>query len=299
MTHVVIVGDIFDYASPSTAARYAFERGLRVLADKQVILVSGNHETPRATETMHPLSLYQDRLNVTVVIDPESVTVGDFRVIPWQWGQPITAEDLESDAPILVVHAACPVLEDYSREGARDFLPSMGDGYKYVALGDYHVPAQVAPNAWYSGSLEHTSFAEADISTGGWIVTLKDDGSYSQEYMTSQHRRMVNIHVKEDYVVALVGLTAPAAMDRETMYRIILHGTEPTEINPLQMSQLKNAAHFVKIVFQDRPEPPALVDFGPQTILDQWETFVEHAEYGSSVFEAGVEILEEAIADGR
>lgn len=302
VTHVILAGDIFEYASPSTAARYAFERGLRALADKQVIALSGNHETPRAVETMHPLALYRELPNVTVVID-QTVTVGDFRVIPWKWGESITDEDLDSNAPVLVIHAACPVLEVYSREGARDFLPAMGDGYKYVALGDYHVPTQVAPNAWYSGSLEHTSFGESDAPCGGWIVTLDDDWrpglqGYTQERVEAKTRRMVNHHIAEEHEANLLRVQGYVEKDPESMYRVIVHGIEPTQIDPLLLSDLKNTAHFVKIVFQDRPEPPALVDFGPQTILDQWETFVEHAEYGPEVAAVGVEILEEAIADG-
>lgn len=297
--YVVIVGDIFEYATPSTAARFAFERGLNFLARafKKVILVSGNHESPRSVETMHPLALYWDRPGVTAVTD-EATTVDDFRVIPWQWGQPITDEDLDSNAPVLVVHAACPVLDVY-RDGARDFLPEMGKGYQYVALGDYHVPTQIAPNAWYSGSIEHTSFGEADATCGGWIVTLDENGTdYTQEWIEAKTRPMANIHIRADYEEEVVGMTTLASKDPERMYRVIIHGIEPTQIDPLMLSDLKNTAHFVKIVFQDRPEPPALVDFGPQTILDQWETFVEHAEYGPEVAAVGVEILEEAMANG-
>ena len=298
VTHVVIVGDIFDHASPSTAARYAFEQGLRALGGKQIIAISGNHGTPRAVETMHPLALYRDWNNVTVVID-QAVTVGDFRAIPWKWGEPITAEDLDSEAPVLVVHAACPVLEVYRAtvEGARDFLPSMGAGYKYVALGDYHVPTEISPAAWYSGSLEHTSFGESDAPTGGFIVTLTDDG-FTQEWLESKHRRMINHHVAAEHEANLLRIQGYVEKDPELMYRVIVHGIEPTQIDPLMLSNLKDAGHFVKIVFQDRPEPPALVDFGPQTILDQWGTFVEHAEYGPEVAAVGVEILEEAIANG-
>lgn len=301
VTHVVIVGDIFDYATPSTAARFAFEKGLDFLARsfKKVILVSGNHESPRSVETMHPLALYRNRPDVISVTDQAITVDGLFRAVPWKWGRPITPEDLDSTVPVLVVHAACPVLEAYHREGSRDFLPEMGEGYKYVALGDYHIPTQVAPNAWYSGSLEHTSFAESDAKTGCWIVTINDDGSYSQEYMESVTRRMVNHHVTEEYEANLLRIQGYVDADHETMYRVIIHGVDPTQINPLLLSDLKNSSQFVKIVFQDRPEPPALVDFGPQTILDQWDTFIKHAEYGPEVFRAGVDILEEATANGR
>lgn len=303
ISHVVIVGDIFDYASPSTAARFAFAEGLRFLTDgfKVVILVSGNHDSPRATETMHPLSLYKDWPYVQVVTDQAITTFdGKFRAIPWQWGEPITAQDLESDAPVLAVHAACPMLEAYSREGTRDFLSEMGAGYRYVALGDYHIPTQVPPNAWYSGSLEHTSFAEADADCGGWIVTL--DGSeagYTREWIGSTTRPMSNIHIRDDYETEIDATIHRVDTESEMMYRVIIHGIEPTQIDPLLLSKLKNSSQFVKIVFQDRPEPPALVDFGPQTILDQWETFVKRAEYGPEVAVVGVKILEEAIADGR
>ena len=293
--HVLIVGDIFEYASPSTAARYAFEVGLRMLCDKITLIVSGNHETPRAAETMHPLRPYQDWNNVVVAIDHD-VSINGFHLVPWHWGQPIDYRGLGSAQDlVLAVHAACPVLEEYKREGARDYLPEYGAGYQYVALGDYHVATQVATNAWYAGSLEHTSFSEADAETGGFIVTVDENG-YTQERIVSRHRPMNNIGIADNYEDTLTHVTAAIEEHPENMYRIIFRGVEPLQINPALITAARAAGQLVKIVFQDRPEPPPLVDFGPATIYDQWYEFVEAAEYGNEVAQTGQEILEEAVA---
>lgn len=306
VSHVILAGDIFEYASPSTAARYAFQVGLRTLrqAEKKVLVVSGNHGTPRAAETMHALIPYHDP-DWCFVAHDESWSVDRFRLVPWEWGKPIDARrDLEPGSDrVLVVHAACPVLEEYSREGTRDYLPEMGAGYQYVALGDYHVPTQVAPNSWYSGSLEHTSFGESDAPCGGWIVTLDDNWrpglkGYTQEWIEAKTRRMVNHHVADEHEANLLRIQGYAEKDPESMYRVIVHGIEPTQIDPHLLDSLKSAGHFVKVVFQDRPAPPDMVDFGPQTLLDQWDKFMDSAEYGPEVAQVGIDILEEAIANG-
>jgi len=300
--HVLIVGDAFEHASPSTAARYAFERGLRLLQawEKTVILISGNHDTPRAAETMHPLALYADWQGVEVVIDnPRSID--GFHCVPWAWNQPITKEDLFVDETcrVLAVHAPCPVLDEY-RDSAREFLPSMGQGFQYVALGDYHRPQSVAPNAWYSGSTERTSFGEEDARVGGFIVTLMEEGAsnYETEEINAKSRPMVTMHLMGPDVEEDIGTLLTNVTERpNTMWRAVIHGVEPTQVDPHLLAQVKDAGHFVKIVFQDRPAPPALVDFGPTTLYDQWHEFTEQAEYGPQVAEVGLEILEEAIAN--
>jgi hypothetical protein len=205
---------------------------------------------------------------------------------------------LKSDAPVLLVHAACPVLEAYKREGARDYLPGMGSGYTYVGLGDYHVPVQVAPNAWYAGSLEHTSFGEADAETGGFIVTVTENG-YTQERIVSQHRPMQNHRITSDYEDMLVHVTKMIKGQDEDMHRIIFSGVEPLQINPTLITAARDAGKLVKIVFQDRPAPPPLVDFGPATLYDQWHEFTNMAEYGTEVAQVGHDILEEAIANAN
>ena len=300
ISHVLIVGDAFEHATPSTAARYAFEQGLRLLQreEKKQIYISGNHDTPRAAETMHPLALYEDFCNVEVVIDkPRSID--GFHCIPWVWNQPITKEDLfvNETCRVLAVHAPCPVLDEY-RDSAREFLPSMGLGYDYVALGDYHRPQEVAPLMWYSGSTERTSFGEEDSPVGAQIITLAEEpGAIAREWIDAKSRPMITRHLDGNVETDLSLLHAKIQDEPDTMWRVVVHKVEPTQIDPHLLAQVKEAGHFVKIVFQDRPAPPALVDFGPTTLYDQWHEFIEHTEYGPQVAEIGLDILQEAIAD--
>ena len=314
ISHVLIVGDAFEHASPSTAARYAFERGLRILHApyalpveanpnqlydrKTVILISGNHDTPRAAETMHPLALYADWEHVEVVIDkPRSID--GIRCIPWVWNQEITEVDYrrQDDVRVLAVHAPCPVLDEY-RDSAREFLPVMGAGYDYVALGDYHRPQEVAPLMWYSGSTERTSFGEEDSPVGAQIVTLAEQPeAIAREWIDSKSRPMQSMHL-DGNIESDLSLTHAKILEQpDKMWRIVIHKVDPTQVDPHLIAQVKEAGHFVKIVFQDRPAPPALVDFGPTTLYDQWHEFTEQAEYSPQVAEVGLAILEEAIAN--
>ena len=300
LTHVLIVGDAFEHASPSTAARYAFEQGLRLLQreEKKTIIISGNHDTPRAAETMHPLALYEDFCNIEVVIDVPR-TIDGFRCIPWVWNQEIAEMDYirPTDVRVLAVHAPCPVLDEY-RDSAREFLPWMGNGYDYVALGDYHRPQEVAPLMWYSGSTERTSFGEEDSPVGAQIVTLAEQPeAIAREWIDSKSRPMQSMHLDGNIESDLSLMHAKIKAHPDEMWRIVIHKVDPTQVDPHLLAQVKEAGHFVKIVFQDRPAPPALVDFGPTTLYDQWHEFTENAEYSPQVAEVGLEILQEAIAD--
>ncbi len=53
--------------------------------------------------------------------------------------------------------------------------PEDFEGWDYVALGDFHGYQQVAPNAWYSGATDRTSFNE-EHQVKGWICAeLKEN----------------------------------------------------------------------------------------------------------------------------
>jgi exonuclease SbcD len=44
--------------------------------------------------------------------------------------------------------------------------------FDYIALGHFHGQAQVAENAWYSGSVEYFNFGEANDRKGLLFVNL-------------------------------------------------------------------------------------------------------------------------------
>ena len=72
--------------------------------------------------------------------------------------------------------------------------PEDFEGWDYVALGDFHGYQQVAPNAWYSGATDRTSYNE-EHQAKGWIcaemVAHKVGMAVVREFIETPARRYI------------------------------------------------------------------------------------------------------------
>jgi DNA repair protein SbcD/Mre11 len=169
---VLIAGDVFHTVRPTNPAILhafrQFSRLMQMLPDTTVVMVAGNHDTPRTAETGCILRLFEP-LGINV-IDGEakriSVDRHDLMILAvpdMQGRRPLLEPDSTAKYNILLLHGEIEgVLPKYGRELDRapmeitreELAPHKWD---YVALGHYHVYRSVAPNAFYSGSLDYTS----------------------------------------------------------------------------------------------------------------------------------------------
>jgi DNA repair protein SbcD/Mre11 len=180
-------GDLFDTVRPSNrAVATALEQLLRLpRAGIPVVLIAGNHESPRLRETgsvfrfleffpgLHPV--YKGR--------PEVVRVGDLAItcVPQGASEAEVKAQLEqaqpTDAPlnVLTAHVAVSGIKAFAMGEFNEHVVPAGAlsaDFDYVALGHYHGCAQVAPNAWYAGSTERMSFNEVGQDKGFLLVDL-------------------------------------------------------------------------------------------------------------------------------
>ncbi len=169
---VLIAGDVFHTVRPTNPAILhaflQFSRLMQMLPDATVVMVAGNHDTPRTAETGCILRLFTP-LGITVV-------EGEAKRIPFAQhdlsilavpdlaaGRPALEPDPHAKYNILLLHGEIEgVLPKYGRELDRSPMEiteaELGaERWDYVALGHYHVYRSVAPNAFYSGSLDYTS----------------------------------------------------------------------------------------------------------------------------------------------
>ncbi len=172
---VVIAGDLFHSVRPTNAAIVfafrQFQRLREALPRAPVIVVAGNHDTPRSSETGSILKLFEE-LGVSVAADvarrfefPEL----DLSVLAVPHQALVDPEELQirPDGParhqVLVIHAEVQGLLPPDRPsleyGGVVVTPDqVGSGsWSYIAWGHYHVRHQVGPKGWYPGSLEYTS----------------------------------------------------------------------------------------------------------------------------------------------
>ncbi len=171
---VVIAGDLFHSVRPTNRAIIEAFSGLRrlrsALPDAPVVLIAGNHDTPRSVEAGSILKLMAalgvdvvddagrrldyPALGLSVLAVPHAALLGQRAAGEWR---PASGAKYN----VLVLHPEIPGLfpegiADYG--GARVELAELGGGaFDYVALGHYHLVHEVAPRVWYSGSLEYTS----------------------------------------------------------------------------------------------------------------------------------------------
>jgi DNA repair protein SbcD/Mre11 len=201
---VVVAGDLFHTVRPTNAAIVfafrQFQRLREALPDSPVILVAGNHDTPRSSETGSILRLYAE-VGVSVAIEESRRFVFpelDLAVlaVPHQAflapDRPVFRPEGGQRYQLMVLHAEVEGVFPFDRSGVEYGGATVArrelhlDEWTYVALGHYHVQHEVAPNAWYAGSLDYVTpniWGELadDLAHGlgqkGWLLADLDTGT--------------------------------------------------------------------------------------------------------------------------
>lgn len=169
---VLVGGDIFHAVRPGNTAilhaYWQFQKLTQMLPETIVVIVEGNHDKPRTKEAGNIIRLFT-ALGITVVDTEEKrLTFRDgelsiLAVPALVRPRPRFDPDPSARYNILLTHDEVEgVIKRYGSLAER----AVGDltikeiapeKWNYVALGHYHVYQRVAPNAFYSGSLEYSS----------------------------------------------------------------------------------------------------------------------------------------------
>jgi DNA repair exonuclease SbcCD nuclease subunit len=168
---VLIAGDVFHSVRPSNPAiLHAFQQFSRLvhsLPNARIVMIAGNHDTPRTAETGCILRLFLP-LGIAVVDgDARRVEFPEHDLsilaVPDMSSLPALTPDPAYGRNILLLHGEVEgMLPDYARKMERSTVEITQDElsparWDYVALGHYHVHREVAPNAYYAGSIDYTS----------------------------------------------------------------------------------------------------------------------------------------------
>jgi hypothetical protein len=174
---VVVAGDLFHAVRPSNAAIldafHQFRRFRTRLPGVPVVIVAGNHDTPRAVETGNILRLFEAAVDGVHVAthEPRRLVFGSLGLtvlaVPhMSWSalpRPAVTPDGQSPVNVLVTHREVEgVLPSEWTAGEYGSAPIKrsdlrAEGFDYVALGHYHVSTRVDRNVWYAGSLEYVT----------------------------------------------------------------------------------------------------------------------------------------------
>ena len=172
---VIVAGDLFHAVRPTNQAIvFAFKQFQRLregLPEVPIILIAGNHDTPRSSETGSILKLFEE-LGVDVAADKERRLVYpkhqlSVLAVPHEalvsGDRPALRPVGDEMFQVLVLHGEVEGIFPADRTsaeygGARLTESELtGGSWTYVALGHYHVQTRVRDRAWYSGSLDYVS----------------------------------------------------------------------------------------------------------------------------------------------
>lgn len=204
---VLVAGDLFHAVRPTnTAIVFAFRQVQRLreaLPEAPVVLIAGNHDTPRSSETGSILALLED-LGVDVAAAEArrfEYPALDLSVLAVPHAALFEGERpaLEPAGParrqVLMLHGEVEGLFPTDRTVVEYGGALLGrselsrGGWSYVALGHYHVQAEVAPRVWYSGALEYVSpnpwgelreEAALGLAGKGWLLVDPDGGTVTR-----------------------------------------------------------------------------------------------------------------------
>ena len=222
---ILIAGDLFHVVRPSNLTiqhTFAEFARLRSKTDAPVVIIGGNHDSPRSADTGCILDLLTNLPGIHVAhseyvqVKLDNLDTSVFclchRALPHLSSLKIEPDPL-SKRNILVAHGT---VEGVIRHAYDMFELSraqvISDAWDYIAFGHYHCFTELAPNAYYSGSLEYTS-------TSIWSETQVEKGFI--EYDLDDHK-IVQFHKLDTRdVIDLRPIDAHelAAPDLNTMIR--------------------------------------------------------------------------------
>ena len=169
---VLIAGDVFHQVRPTnTAILHAYLQFARLraaLPGTEVVMVAGNHDTPRSSETGCILRLFVP-LGVHVIdaephaLDFPHLDLTVLAVADNQHKRPKLVPTGSRRWNVLLLHGEVegmlgPLAATGEPTSVEIPQAELNEGaWDYIALGHYHVYRRLAPNQFYSGSLDYTS----------------------------------------------------------------------------------------------------------------------------------------------
>jgi hypothetical protein len=199
---VLIGGDVFHQVRPTnTAILHAYLQFARLraaLPRAEIVMVAGNHDTPRSSDTGSILRLFA-ALGLHVVdaepralefpaLDLSVLAVADNqhprpRLVPagtHRWNVLLLHGEVEG---MLGPFAAARELA--GREISQQDLNAQT--WDYIGLGHYHVYRRIAPNQFYSGSLDYTSTNTWGEKVEEQLAGVPGKGIIEHDLATGQH----------------------------------------------------------------------------------------------------------------
>ena len=181
-------GDLFDTVRPSNRAiSFAIGQLLRLSsAGIPMVIISGNHETPRLRETGSVFKVFEhiENLHLAYTGKCQTFEFGDLKVhaLPHCADKELFEAELDAMKPdkkfkhnVAMLHSAVSGLAVFRMNEFNELMATdsqLDRGWDYVALGHYHEHVEVGSNIVYAGSTERFGFGQVGQPKGFVMLDL-------------------------------------------------------------------------------------------------------------------------------
>jgi hypothetical protein len=301
---IVVAGDVFHSVRPTNTTILDTFRRLQDLRSRlpqtPVVLVSGNHDTPRSSEVGSILRLFEAIPGIHVValearrlafpeLDLALVGVPD---VAWSEAvKPAPEPDPAAKYNVLVTHREVEGVLPYEAAAALGYggppirrSELHADAFDYVALGHYHVVTKVEPNAWYAGALEYVTTnpwgesrergAAKRAGQKGWLLATLAPSLSVQFRPVAHERRVLDLEPLEGTGLEAAELDAAIAQRLQAvkggidgqMVRLVVHNVARVTARDLDHAAVREhkarALHFRLDLRRPEAARPTLVERG-------------------------------------
>ncbi|MGH9131234.1 MAG: metallophosphoesterase family protein [Acidimicrobiales bacterium] len=267
---VVWLGDVFDHPRPTYRSFRVVQRALARIRDHgvEVVVISGNHDTPRLPGTGSPYSALADAFpgfHFAHRLAYERFELAGLVVhaVPQMMTVEATLEALDradrerslDRTNLLLTHPRLLQLQPRYADINEIEVDAGSLRSDLVLLGHYHVHTTVGKGIWYAGSTDTFSFADEPEAAKGIVVLDSDTGECAHVALSDQ-RRLLTLES-----VSAIGMgpaeVAHAVLDRVSavpegaVARLYLEGVDPEAYRLLDLEAVREAhrsALHVKLI---------------------------------------------------
>lgn len=322
---VVWLGDVFDHPAPHYRSFRVAQRALARIRDSDVpvVVISGNHDTPRLPGRGSPYSALADTFPEAhfahrYAYERFELSAGGDTLVVHAVPQMLTVEAaLEALAQaasqrsadhtnLLLTHPRVKQLEPRHADINEIEVDVGALQSDLVLLGHYHFHSEVAERIWYAGSTDTFSFADDPDKPKGVLVLDTTSGQCRHVPLSGQ-RPLVTLEP-----VRALGLS-PAELQEQVLARasavpagavarLYLEGVDPEAFRLLDRQAVREAAGAaLHLALEPQFQNVAVQAELPQveTLSGQWGSWLTHQDLTgldrSRVRDLGQRYIEQAI----
>ena len=320
---ILHAGDLFDSVRPTNRAiTFALQQILR-LSKQHIpfIVIAGNHEHPKLRETGHIFSIFDHIEHVYPVYkakyEPISLAIHNEKITVHAIPQCPTKNEFEdslkklkvepsADYNIFITHGCVKGIKEFSMNEFNELIiptASLKSDFDYISLGHYHKYTKISKNAFYSGSPERFTFADAGEQKG--FIELELDEKIKHDFIPLKNRPMIdadhincsNLSISD--LMKKMKETITGLEPNGKIFRILLENIPSPIYRAIDFRALREmsgkAVHYeikANVFKEDKSKPYGTSKIG--ALVSEFKSFLKEQTIGEkeTILKLGIDYIE-------